>query len=146
MLDDFLWTVFLRILCCNYKWTLWRGRIKKIFLCLFLKESVHEIIISISWRQIKSHNEKRTELSFEKTTALSKLFQKYPSDTATKTIKIMKENKKEVITIFLMRLINFLPKNISFTTHVSPSIRSFVQKPRRFFLFFFEKPNFIPND
>ena len=85
-----------------------------------MKESVHEIIISISWRQIKSHNEKRTELSFEKTTALSKLFQKYPSDTATKTIKIMKENKKEVITIFLMRLINFLPKNISFSTHVSP--------------------------
>ena len=79
-----------------------------------MKESVHEIIISISWRQIKSHNEKGTELSFEKTTALSKLFQKYPTDTATKTIKIMKENKKEVITIFLMRLINFLPKKYFF--------------------------------
>ena len=51
---------------------------------------------------------KRTELSFEKTTALSKLSWKYLSDTATKTIKIMKENKKEVITLFLIRIRNFL--------------------------------------
>ena len=131
MLDDFLWTVFLRILCCNYKWALWRGRIKKKILCLFLKESVYEIIISISWRQIKSHSEKRTELSFEKTTALSKFFQKYTTDTATKTIKIMKENKKEVITIFLMRLINFLPKNISFTTYMSPFNLRFCSKAKK---------------
>ena len=140
MSDDFLWTVFLRILCCNYKWTLWRGRIKKIFLCLFLKESVHEIIISISWRQIKSHNEKRTELSFEKTTALSKFFQKYTTEMATKTIKIMKENKKEVITIFLMRLINFLPKDVSYTTHMSPFNSKFCAKATKILFILLLKP------
>ena len=71
---------------------------------------------------------KRTELSFEKTTALSKLSWKYLSDTATKTIKIMKENKKEVITLFLIRITIFCTKDVLFETHIFNSLRNFGRK------------------